>query len=244
MCPSQTRLESEIIAMTLDMLNGQAVHDRDPDRTACGVINSGGTESIISALLAHRNKFRDERNITKPEMILPDTAHPAFRKGAHYFRIKIIHAPTDPQTTQVALDFVSDHINQNTILLVGSAGNYPYGTIDPIGRLSDLALKYNIPVTIAGIQGFEGQIISIIPRKTTCYRCIFGDVPKKKKQEPIAVISPTCGVVGSLEANEVLKGLLNRGNRLINQILIIELENSDFNKIPIRINQNCICQKM
>ena len=52
MCPSQTRLESEIIAMTLDMLNGRAVHERDPNRAACGVINSGGTESIISALLA------------------------------------------------------------------------------------------------------------------------------------------------------------------------------------------------
>jgi len=153
MCPSQTRMESEIIALTVDMLNGQAVNERDPNLTACGVINSGGTESIISAILAHRDKFKAERGIDQPEMILPDTAHPAFRKGAHYFGIKVIHAPTDSQTTQVDLDFVKDHINKNTILLVGTAGNYPYGTIDPFETLSDLALENNIGLHVDGCLG-------------------------------------------------------------------------------------------
>ena len=153
MCPSQTRMESEIIALTLDMLNGQAVNDRDPNMAACGVINSGGTESIISALLAHRDKFRAEQGIENPEMILPDTAHPAFRKGAHYFGIKTVLAPTDPSTTQVDLDFVKDHINKNTILLVGSAGNYPYGTIDPFEQLSELALKHQVGLHVDGCLG-------------------------------------------------------------------------------------------
>ncbi|RJQ74398.1 MAG: aspartate aminotransferase family protein [Desulfobacteraceae bacterium] len=153
MCPSQTRFESEIIAMTLDMLNGRAVHERDPAKMACGVITSGGTESILSALLAHRDKFREERHITAPEMILPDTAHPAFRKGAHYFGIKVVHAPSDPQTTQVNLDFVTDHINANTILLVGSAGNYPYGTIDPIAQLSELAVRHRVGLHVDGCLG-------------------------------------------------------------------------------------------
>ena len=93
------------------------------------------SDSIISAVLAHRNKFRDERGITRPEMIMAHTAHTAFRKGAHYFGVKLIEAPVDPQTTLVDMDFVRDHINDNTILLVGSAGNYPYGTIDPIDKL-------------------------------------------------------------------------------------------------------------
>jgi len=153
MCPSQTRMESEIIALTLDMLNGQAVNERDSDMSACGVINSGGTESIISALLAHRDKFKAEHNITEPEMILPDTAHPAFHKGAHYFGIKVVLAPVDPVTTQVDLDFVAANINKNTILLVGSAGNYPYGTIDPIEQLSNLAVKHKIGLHVDGCLG-------------------------------------------------------------------------------------------
>lgn len=153
MCPSLTRFESEIIAMTLELLNGQAVAERDPGRSACGVINSGGTESILSAVLAHRDKYKAERGIDAPEMILPDTAHPAFRKGAHYFGLKIVEAPTDPVTTQVDLDFVRDHINNHTVLLVGSAGNYPYGTIDPIAALSDLALQHGIGLHVDGCLG-------------------------------------------------------------------------------------------
>lgn len=143
MCPSQTRFEAEIIAMTLDLLHGDAVRQRDPGLTACGVINNGGSESIIAALLAHRNKFRQERGITAPEMILPDTAHAAFLKGAHYFGIKVVTAPTDAHTTQVDVDFVKDHINSNTILIVGTAANYPYGTIDPIEQLSELAAAHH-----------------------------------------------------------------------------------------------------
>jgi glutamate/tyrosine decarboxylase-like PLP-dependent enzyme len=153
MCPSQTRFEAEIIAMTLEMLNGHAVKDHDPNHTACGVVSSGGTESIIHALLAYRDKFREERNITEPEMIMPDTAHPAHEKGAHYFGIKVIKAPVDPQTTQVNVDFVRDHINENTIALVGSAGNYPYGTIDPIDKLSALAMKHEIGLHVDGCLG-------------------------------------------------------------------------------------------
>ncbi len=153
MCPSQTRFEAEIIAMTLDMLHGDAVHQRDATQNACGVINSGGSESIMSAILAHRNKFRQERGITAPEMILPETAHPAFLKGADYFGVKVVSAPTDPDTTMVDTGFVESHITPNTILLVGTAGNYPYGTIDPIEQLSELALKHDIGLHVDGCLG-------------------------------------------------------------------------------------------
>jgi len=153
LCPSQTKFESEIIAMTVDFFNGQAVKEHHPKEQVCGVIGTGGTDSIISAVLAHRNKYREERGITAPEMIMAHTAHTAFRKGAHYFGIKLIEAPVDPDTTLVDLDFVKEHINENTILLVGSAGNYPYGTIDPIKELSELALKHDIGMHVDGCLG-------------------------------------------------------------------------------------------
>lgn len=153
LCPSQTKLESEIIAMALDFLNAPAVKTHHPRDKPCGVVGTGGTDSIISAVLAHRNKFREERGIDRPEMIMAHTAHTAFRKGAHYFGVKLIEAPVDPMTTQVDLDFVREHINKNTILLVGSAGNYPYGTIDPIDQLSELALEHDIGLHVDGCLG-------------------------------------------------------------------------------------------
>lgn len=151
MCPSQTRFEAEIIAMTLDMLHGDAARARG--LRPCGVIGSGGSESILSAIYAHREWARAEKGVTAPEMILPDTAHVAFDKGAHYFGVKVVRAPVDPATTQVDVDFVRRAVNRNTVLLVGSAGNYPYGTIDPIDALSDLALEHGIGLHVDGCLG-------------------------------------------------------------------------------------------
>jgi glutamate/tyrosine decarboxylase-like PLP-dependent enzyme len=151
MCPSQTRFESEIIAMTLDMLHGEAARERGFE--PCGVIGSGGSESILSAIYTHREWGRAVKGVTAPEMILPETAHVAFDKGAHYFGVKVIAAPVDPTTTLVDVDFVRMHINRNTVLLVGSAGNYPYGTIDPIGALSDLATLHDIGLHVDGCLG-------------------------------------------------------------------------------------------
>jgi sphinganine-1-phosphate aldolase len=153
LCPSQTKFESEIIAMAVDFMNGQAVKEHHPNEKACGVIGTGGTDSIISAVLAHRNKYKKERGITDPEMIMAHTAHTAFRKGASYFGVKLIEAPVDPVTTKLDMDFVKEHINSNTILLVGTAGNYPYGTIDPIDELSELALKHDIGLHVDGCLG-------------------------------------------------------------------------------------------
>lgn len=153
MCPSMSRFESEIIAMTLDMLNGAAVAERNPEHKACGALGFGGTESILNAVVAYRERARAERGITQPEMIWPDTAHPAFHKGAHLFGLKVIVAPTDPVTTQVDVDFVRDAITPNTAMVVASAGNYPYGTIDPIGELSDVAVEKDVGLHVDGCLG-------------------------------------------------------------------------------------------
>lgn len=153
MCPSATRFEGEIIAMTLDLMHAEAVATHHPGETPCGSVTSGGTESILTALVTYRDKFRAERGIRAPEIILPATAHPAFEKGAHLFGIEVVRAPVDPQTTLVDVDFVRTHITPNTIALVGSAGNYPYGTIDPIAALSELALAHDIGLHVDGCLG-------------------------------------------------------------------------------------------
>lgn len=153
MCPSATRFEGEIVAMSLDLMHADAVATHHPDETPCGSVTSGGTESIITALVTYRDQARAERGIKAPQIILPETAHPAFEKGAHLFGMEIVHAPVDPLSTLVDLDFVRAHVNESTVLLVGSAGNYPYGTIDPIAELSALALKHGIGLHVDGCLG-------------------------------------------------------------------------------------------
>ena len=152
MCPSQTRFEGEIIAMALDLMHGEAITATD----AAGLVTTGGTGSIIHAMLAYREWGRNVKGLgehARVNVIKPETAHPAFDKGCHLFDIELRRAPVDPKTTQVDVDWVADHIDDNTVAMVGSACNYGYGTVDPIAELSDLALQRGIGLHVDGCLG-------------------------------------------------------------------------------------------
>lgn len=153
MCPSATRFESEITAMALDLLRADAVSEHHPDEVPCGSVTSGGTESIITALLAYRDHAREAKGITQPKVVIPVTAHPAFDKGCHLFGIELVKVPVDEATTLVDVDAVAAAIDERTIAIVGSAGNYPYGTVDDIAALSDLAVAHDVGLHVDGCLG-------------------------------------------------------------------------------------------
>ena len=146
--PGVRKMEAEIVAMVLAMFNAPA--------GAAGVTTSGGTESILMACLSAREKARAERGVTEPEMyvvlfkdlcladqcrIVPETAHAAFRKAGSYFGTKVHLVACPAPNYAVHVPSVSRLINSNTILLVGSAPNFPHGIIDDINSLSRLALR-------------------------------------------------------------------------------------------------------
>jgi len=149
MCPSMTKFEGEIIAMTLDVLNADAAQGAAPT----GTVTTGGTGSILHAVLAYREWARRERGVVAGNVIKPETAHPAFDKACHLFGIELRKAPVDPATTQVDVGWVADHIDEATIALVGSACNYGYGTIDPMEELSDLAVRRGVGLHVDGCLG-------------------------------------------------------------------------------------------
>jgi glutamate/tyrosine decarboxylase-like PLP-dependent enzyme len=153
LCPSMFKMESEIISMTAKMLNADAVSDRNPKDQVCGTVTSGGTESILMAMKAYRDWARKDKGIRTPEVIMPHTAHPAFDKADQYFGIKMVHIPVSAPDFRVDPAAVEERINANTAAIVGSAGNYPYGLIDPLGQLSDMALKHNIGLHVDGCLG-------------------------------------------------------------------------------------------
>ena len=138
--PGVRKMEAEVVAMTLGLFHAP--------ETGAGVTTSGGTESIIMAILAARQKAYTERSVREPEMILPETAHTAFRKAAEYFNIRIHKVPCPAPSYKVHLPTVSRLINSNTILLVSSAPNFPHGIVDDIPSLSRLALKHKLPLHV------------------------------------------------------------------------------------------------
>lgn len=85
--PSARQMEAEVVAMTASFLGGGRA---GPCRTVCGAMTSGGTESILSAVKASRDFMFSRRPATRdaPEMVLADSAHPAYLKAASYFKIR------------------------------------------------------------------------------------------------------------------------------------------------------------
>ena len=148
-CPSATKFEGEVIAMALDLMHAEALTDTEP----AGMVTTGGTGSILHALLAYREHAAKHRGITTPNFIKPETGHPAFDKGCHLFGIELRTAPIDPKTTRVDLDWVAEHIDANTIAMMGSAPNYGYGTIDAIPELGRLAAERGVGLHVDGCLG-------------------------------------------------------------------------------------------
>ncbi len=140
MCPSATRFEGEIIAMGLDLFHADALADGG----AVGMVTSGGTGSITHAMLAYREHGAQTRGISNPNVVKPETAHPAFDKACHLFGIELRKAPIDPTSAQVDVAAVEALIDENTIAIVGSACNYGYGVVDPITELGALALAKGV----------------------------------------------------------------------------------------------------
>jgi sulfur carrier protein ThiS adenylyltransferase len=105
------------------------------------------------------------------------------------------------------------------------------------------AVKHNIKCVVAGIKDFFGQIITVDPDNTACYECVFTEQEvKEKKKETLPVIGATAGVLGTLEAVEVIKTALGLPN-LYNKLLMADLLNQSYNIIDVVKNENCICSQ-
>jgi sphinganine-1-phosphate aldolase len=151
-CPSGTKFESEIVAMVAKMLHGEAVKEHNPEDEVCGAVTSGGTESIYNGVFVHREWGREEKGIQQPEMVVPATIHPAFFKAAHYLGVKMISVPVK-ENFEADVEAMAAQITPNTIAVAGSAGNYPYGVVDPLEKISEVALEHQVGMHVDGCLG-------------------------------------------------------------------------------------------
>ncbi|ABC62144.1 putative sphingosine-1-phosphate lyase [Erythrobacter litoralis HTCC2594] len=136
--PSLAQMEREVIEMALSLLRGP--------EGAAGAMTSGGTDSITMAVKAARDFARAEKGLSGPaNIVLPKSAHPAFDKAAHLMDIEVRRVPlkddgsyeADPAAMDAACDAA-------TIMMVGSAPNFPHGIVDPIMTLGEVAQARDI----------------------------------------------------------------------------------------------------
>lgn len=136
--PSLAQMEKDVISMGLHLLHG-------PEGST-GAMTSGGTDSITMAIKTARDYARAHgRARERANIVLPFSAHLAFDKAAHLMDIEVRRIPiktdgtyeADPEAMGAACD-------ADTIMMVGSAPNFPHGIIDPIEALSDMAIAKGV----------------------------------------------------------------------------------------------------
>jgi sphinganine-1-phosphate aldolase len=130
--PSLASIQHDVVAWTAALLHG------GPE--AAGFLTSGGTESIQCAVLAARQRGKTERGIDAGTIVVAESAHAAFHKSAHLFAMPIVTVPVNADWT-VDLDAIAKAIDDRTVLVVGSAPQYPQGVVDQIPEMAAMAAK-------------------------------------------------------------------------------------------------------
>jgi molybdopterin/thiamine biosynthesis adenylyltransferase len=113
--------------------------------------------------------------------------------------------------------------------------------------VNDLSILTGIPMVHGGILRFSGQVMVIVPGETACYRCIFREPPPEgivPSCQEAGVLGVLAGVIGTIQATEVLKMILGIGTGLRNRLLTYQALESDFREVKLKRNPDCpICGK-
>ena len=111
--------------------------------------------------------------------------------------------------------------------------------------INDVCYFEKVPFSHAGILRFDGQMITVLPGKTACYRCLFDSPPPAglvPSCSQAGVLGPLAGVIGCLQATEVLKYLLAIGELLTDRMLIFDGLGLQFRQVKVTRNPDCrIC---
>jgi len=149
--PSILGFENEVVGMVADMMSG-------PD--AVGNVTSGGTESILCASYAARERARELEGISAPTMVMAETAHPAWEKAAHYLGLEPIRTPTRADW-RADPDAIADAVDDRTALVVASAPSYPHGVVDPVEAVAGTAAAHGVPCHVDACIG--GFVLPFLP---------------------------------------------------------------------------------
>lgn len=122
-------------------------------------------------------------------------------------------------------------------IIVDGTDNFPTRYL-----INDACVMTNKPLVSGAILRFEGQVTTIIPGEGHCYRCLFEEAPPPglvPSCQEAGVLGVLPGVIGALQATEVLKLILGKGKPLMNQLLIYDALGVNFRKVKVPKNPDC-----
>jgi molybdopterin/thiamine biosynthesis adenylyltransferase len=116
-------------------------------------------------------------------------------------------------------------------LIVDALDNFPTRYL-----LNRAALEKGIPFFHGGVYGFEGRVMTVIPGKSACFRCLYKKGPPKFK---FPVIGVTPAVIGSIQATEVIKYLTGIGELLTDRLLVYDGLSMTFMEMKLKKDPEC-----
>ncbi|MCM8779263.1 MAG: molybdopterin-synthase adenylyltransferase MoeB [Candidatus Omnitrophica bacterium] len=122
-------------------------------------------------------------------------------------------------------------------IIVDGSDNFPTRYL-----VNDACVLANKPFSHGGIFRFDGQVFTILPHKTACYRCLFSEPPPPglvPSCQEAGILGAVAGVIGVIQANEVLKYLLGIGNLLAGRLLIFNALDSSFRQVKVPRDSSC-----
>ncbi|MFA3783528.1 ThiF family adenylyltransferase [Melioribacteraceae bacterium 4301-Me] len=137
--------------------------------------------------------------------------------------------------TRLTSNNIAEIINQYDFIIDGT-DNFPTKFL-----INDACVMLRKPYSHAGILRFDGQTFTYTPGNM-CYRCIFKEPPPKGAVPTCSeagILGAVAGVIGSIQAVEALKFILNKGELLTNRLLTFNALSTKFREIKLRKNPNC-----
>jgi len=135
-------------------------------------------------------------------------------------------------TSENIMDIIKDYD-----IIVDGSDNFPTRYL-----VNDACVISNKPFSHAGILRFDGQAITIIPHQGPCYRCLFPEPPPPgmvPSCQEAGILGAVAGVLGVIQAAEVLKYILGKGDLLVGQLLVFNALEMSFRKLNVLRNNSC-----
>lgn len=138
-------------------------------------------------------------------------------------------------TSENILDVIKDYD-----IIIDGSDNFPTRFL-----VNDACVLSGKPLSHGGIFRFDGQAMTIIPGKGPCYRCLFPEPPPPGAMpscQEAGILGAVAGVIGVIQANEVLKFVLGIGQMLVGRLLVFNALDSYFRIVKVPKNKDCpIC---
>lgn len=140
-------------------------------------------------------------------------------------------------TSQNIMDVIRDYD-----MVVDGSDNFPTRYL-----VNDACVLSRKPFSHGGIFRFDGQAITVFPGEGPCYRCLFPEPPPPglvPSCQEAGILGAVAGVIGTIQANEVLKYILGLGDLLVGKLLVFNALNSSFRQVKVPKDPNCpVCGK-